>query len=92
MNYGFFAHVLCGWAAVLALSGFAWAEDAPKDAGALTPLQQAAKDGNLQAVTDLLAKGADVNAATEDGKTPLHLAAAAAPRMSSPCCWRKAPT
>ena len=44
-------------------------------AGALeTQLADAAKAGNVVAVRALLAKKADVNAATVDSSTPLHLA------------------
>jgi uncharacterized protein len=42
-----------------------------------TPLLDAAKRGDVTAVRTLLAAGADVNAASGDGLTPLHVAAEA---------------
>ena len=41
-----------------------------------TPLINAAKDGDLEAVRDLLHRGAEVDAQSEKGKTALHYAAA----------------
>ena len=47
-------------------------------AGGSTPLIDAVKAGNREAVRALLQQGADVNAAEADGSTPLHWAAQAA--------------
>jgi ankyrin repeat protein len=41
-----------------------------------TPLMDAAKEGNLELVADLLRRGANVNAKSDKGKTALHYAAA----------------
>jgi cytohesin len=46
-----------------------------KHAGASKSLHQAAKDGNLEQVTKLIAAGADVNARDNRSQTPLHFAA-----------------
>ena len=43
--------------------------------GESIPLWRAARDGNIEAVRQHLASGADVNAKRGDGFTPLHLAA-----------------
>jgi len=60
-------------------------------AGALeTQLADAAKAGNVVAVRALLAKKADVNAATVDSSTPLHLAVKAEePRNRQPADRRR---
>lgn len=42
----------------------------------LTPLHQAVLDGNLGAVTLLVAHGADINKQDDDSWTPLHAACA----------------
>jgi ankyrin repeat protein len=42
--------------------------------GGHTPLHSAAFNGNVAIVRLLLARGADPNAAKDDGKTPLDLA------------------
>ena len=47
-----------------------------KDRHGHTPLMEAAKTGNLEAVKDLLNRGADLEAKSEKGKTALHYAAA----------------
>jgi ankyrin repeat protein len=44
--------------------------------GEITPLHFAARDGETEMVEFLLARGVDVNAATDHGWTPLHFAAA----------------
>ena len=44
-------------------------------AGALPTLHEAARDGQLDVVTDLLAQGADVNAKDPSGATALHYSA-----------------
>jgi len=41
-----------------------------------TPLMDAAKEGDLEAVTDLLRRGAEVDVRSDKGKTALHYAAA----------------
>ncbi len=41
-----------------------------------TPLMDAAKEGDVEAVKDLLHRGADVDAKSSKGKTALHYAAA----------------
>jgi ankyrin repeat protein len=41
-----------------------------------TPLMDAAKEGDLETVLDLLRRGAEVNGRSNKGKTPLHYAAA----------------
>ncbi len=40
-----------------------------------TDLHTAPYEGNLKRAKELIAKGADVNAETEDGSAPLHKAA-----------------
>ena len=40
-----------------------------------TPLHNAAKQGNVQAVQILLDRGAKADAVNVDGETPMHLAA-----------------
>jgi len=47
-----------------------------KDRHGHTPLIEAAKGGDLEAVKDLLHRGAEVEAQSEKGKTALHYAAA----------------
>ena len=47
-----------------------------KDRHGHTPLMDAAKTGSLEAVKDLLNRGADLEAKSEKGKTALHYAAA----------------
>jgi ankyrin repeat protein len=47
-----------------------------KDRNGHTPLIDAAKEGDLDAVKDLLHRGAEVDASSEKGKTALHYAAA----------------
>jgi ankyrin repeat protein len=47
-----------------------------KDRHGHTPLIDAAKGGDLEAVKDLLHRGAEVDAQSEKGKTALHYAAA----------------
>lgn len=47
-----------------------------KDRHGHTPLIEAAKGGDLEAVKDLLHRGAEVDAQSEKGKTALHYAAA----------------
>eukprot|EP00854_Cymbomonas_tetramitiformis_P001162 gene1162-1733_t len=42
----------------------------------LTPLHEAAKKGDLQAISDLIQGGHDVNVKDGEGDTPLHVAAA----------------
>ena len=42
----------------------------------MTPIHQAALDGNLAAVSLLVSNGADVNKQDEDTWTPLHAACA----------------
>jgi hypothetical protein len=46
----------------------------PTDAYGFTALQRAARDGNLQFASDLIAEGADVNRKSAAGWTPLQLA------------------
>ena len=46
------------------------------------PLMEASLRGEVDVVESLLAKGADINAKDEDGKTPLMLASATATSMS----------
>jgi uncharacterized protein len=47
-----------------------------KDRHGHTPLMDAAKSGNVEAVKDLLNRGADLEAKSEKSKTALHYAAA----------------
>ena len=47
-----------------------------KDRHGHTPLMDAAKSGNVEAVKDLLNRGADLEAKSEKNKTALHYAAA----------------
>ena len=47
-----------------------------KDRSGHTPLIDAAKGGDLEAVKDLLHRGAEVDAQSDKGKTALHYAAA----------------
>eukprot|EP00929_Paragymnodinium_shiwhaense_P108923 TRINITY_DN75284_c0_g1_i1.p1 TRINITY_DN75284_c0_g1~~TRINITY_DN75284_c0_g1_i1.p1 ORF type:complete len:253 (+),score=60.29 TRINITY_DN75284_c0_g1_i1:138-896(+) len=71
--------------------GFGYAEksspsqkDPPKDVEnqGLTPLMRAAKEGRVQAVALLLEMKASPSSKDEEGKTPLHFAAAAGCRAS----------
>ena len=66
-----------GWAAlvgvVIAAAG-GWLPDAAHAAADVPPLVAAAEAGDLAAVRDLLAAGADVGAASVDGATALHWA------------------
>jgi ankyrin repeat protein len=65
---------------VLALAAYfsAWPLGVALAAEALPPVVSAAKDGQFDAVTRLLERGADVNAAEADGTTALHWATRAA--------------
>jgi ankyrin repeat protein len=47
-----------------------------KDRHGHTPLMDAAKAGDMEALADLLARGADITARSEKGKSALHYAAA----------------
>ena len=47
-----------------------------KDRHGHTPLMEAAKTGDVEAVRDLVNRGADLEAKSEKGKTALHYAAA----------------
>ena len=47
-----------------------------KDRYGHTPLIEAAKGGDLEAVKDMLHRGAEVDAQSDKGKTALHYAAA----------------
>ncbi len=46
-----------------------------KDKSGNTPLHIAATSGNIEAVTDLIKQGANINEPGRDGRTPLHFAA-----------------
>lgn len=64
--------------------GFGYAERSPKETKnqGLTPLMRASKEGRVQAVALLLEKKATPHCQDEEGKTPLHFAAAAGCRAS----------
>ena len=51
-------------------------QNGPIIVSGMTPLHQAALDGNLAAVRLLIRNGADVNRIDEDSWTPLHAACA----------------
>ena len=55
-----------------------------------TPLYVACQNGHVDAARLLLDRGAEVDRATEDGRTPLYIACSTATSTRRACCWTKA--